>query len=246
MKSLFRSIRMKLLGEGKLVRYLTYAFWEILLIVIGIMLALQLNNWYGDRKEQAEFDEYIAKLKVDVRTAIENVEKSKATVERFRKEEKYIRTFLNLSEYGPEELALFENGLRRLVSTNEPQVSVGLLGELLDGESETIRRNPALVRKARELESNLEANMNNIERNSDRLALNASNLNQFFGPGSSAENLPSKYDLENLKSSEEFLYTTYAIIQNMRRTIVFDERIIADLNAFLTVLDIVFKIRDTL
>ena len=53
MKSLFRSIRHKLLGEGKLLRYLTYAVGEILLIIIGIMLALQLNNWNEGRKAEA-------------------------------------------------------------------------------------------------------------------------------------------------------------------------------------------------
>ena len=69
-QSLFRSIRMKLLGEGKLLRYLTYAIGEILLIIIGIMLALQLNNWNEDRKAQADFEQYLVQLKVDVKKAI--------------------------------------------------------------------------------------------------------------------------------------------------------------------------------
>ena len=72
MKTLFRSIRRKLLGEGKLVRYLTYAVGEVVLIIVGIMIALQLNNWNEDRKAQVEFDLYIVQLKGDVKEAIAN------------------------------------------------------------------------------------------------------------------------------------------------------------------------------
>ena len=40
----FRNIRRKLIEEGKIVKYLKYAIGEILLVVIGILLALYLNN----------------------------------------------------------------------------------------------------------------------------------------------------------------------------------------------------------
>ena len=75
-QSLFRSIRRKLLDEGKLVRYLTYAVGEVVLIIVGIMIALQLNNWNEDRKAQVEFDEYIVQLREDVRTALSNTTRS--------------------------------------------------------------------------------------------------------------------------------------------------------------------------
>lgn len=41
----FRSIRQRLLSENKLTRYLIYAAGEIILVVIGILIALQINNW---------------------------------------------------------------------------------------------------------------------------------------------------------------------------------------------------------
>jgi len=40
----FRNIRKKLLNEGKTSKYLKYAIGEIVLVVIGILIALQLNN----------------------------------------------------------------------------------------------------------------------------------------------------------------------------------------------------------
>ena len=41
----FRKIRQKLLSENKFSKYLIYAIGEIVLVVIGILIALQINNW---------------------------------------------------------------------------------------------------------------------------------------------------------------------------------------------------------
>lgn len=45
MLKIFRGVRRKLIDEGNLKRYLVYAIGEILLVMIGILLALQVNNW---------------------------------------------------------------------------------------------------------------------------------------------------------------------------------------------------------
>lgn len=46
----FRKIRQKTLTENKFSKYLLYAIGEIILVVIGILLALQINNWNENRK----------------------------------------------------------------------------------------------------------------------------------------------------------------------------------------------------
>ena len=46
----FRKIRQKLLDEGTLKRYLFYAIGEIALVMAGILLALQVNNWNEGRR----------------------------------------------------------------------------------------------------------------------------------------------------------------------------------------------------
>jgi len=48
----FRNIRQKLLSEHKAGKYLAYAFGEIVLVVIGIFIAIQLNDWNEQRMEQ--------------------------------------------------------------------------------------------------------------------------------------------------------------------------------------------------
>ncbi|WP_268033034.1 DUF6090 family protein [Algoriphagus sp. PAP.12] len=51
MISLFRKIRKKLLTENRVTRYLAYAIGEIILVVIGILIALQINLWNEGQKQ---------------------------------------------------------------------------------------------------------------------------------------------------------------------------------------------------
>jgi len=46
----FRKIRQNFLSEGKTGKYLKYAIGEIILVVIGILIALQINNWNEEKK----------------------------------------------------------------------------------------------------------------------------------------------------------------------------------------------------
>jgi hypothetical protein len=52
MINLLRKIRYQLLAESKFSRYLIYAIGEIVLVVIGILIALAVNDWNQDRKDQ--------------------------------------------------------------------------------------------------------------------------------------------------------------------------------------------------
>ena len=48
----FRNIRQQLAAENNVAKYLRYAIGEILLVVIGILIALQVNNWNENRKQE--------------------------------------------------------------------------------------------------------------------------------------------------------------------------------------------------
>ena len=50
----FRKIRQKLAYENNLSKYSRYAIGEILLVVIGILIALQINNWNENRKNNTK------------------------------------------------------------------------------------------------------------------------------------------------------------------------------------------------
>ncbi len=65
----FRHIRQKLFRENRISKYVLYAIGEILLVVIGILIALQINNWNENRKlvdqENKILNELHANLRAD-------------------------------------------------------------------------------------------------------------------------------------------------------------------------------------
>jgi len=77
----FRTIRKKLIEEDNVRkpaspagRYLLYAIGEILLVVIGILIALQVNNWNEDQKKEQIQREYTLSMIEDLRQDLTNIE----------------------------------------------------------------------------------------------------------------------------------------------------------------------------
>jgi type II secretory pathway pseudopilin PulG len=61
----FRHIRQRLLGENKFSKYLLYAIGEIVLVMIGILLALQINNWNQQQQQKNEELKQLKALKLE-------------------------------------------------------------------------------------------------------------------------------------------------------------------------------------
>ena len=66
MIKIFRKIRQRLLIENKFRSYLPYAIGEIVLVVIGILIALQVNNWNQDRIAKKDAEIFLDRLKQDL------------------------------------------------------------------------------------------------------------------------------------------------------------------------------------
>ena len=62
----FRKIRQKLLVENRFNKYLLYAIGEIVLVVIGILIALQINNWNENRKNSIKINDALKALRYDL------------------------------------------------------------------------------------------------------------------------------------------------------------------------------------
>jgi len=72
---LFRNQRSKLLNNKKLGNYLLYAIGEIILVVIGILIAVSLNNWNASRKEQDKLYNIYNIVFADLNNDIKEIDK---------------------------------------------------------------------------------------------------------------------------------------------------------------------------
>ncbi len=73
MTKIFRRIRQSFLAEGKKLQYLKYAIGEIALVVIGILIALQINNWNQSNKDKKALNEYLVKIKAHTQEDIDQL-----------------------------------------------------------------------------------------------------------------------------------------------------------------------------
>ena len=85
----FRKIRYDLIKKNKTGKYFKYALGEIVLVVIGILIALQINNWNEARKYRQQETQYLKRLlaenQLDITTFSNNIfalEKGKESIER--------------------------------------------------------------------------------------------------------------------------------------------------------------------
>ncbi len=70
MLKFFRKIRQQLIDENRLSKYLLYAIGEIVLVVIGILIALSINNWNQNLKERQIERQLLKSLKEEITSNI--------------------------------------------------------------------------------------------------------------------------------------------------------------------------------
>lgn len=109
----FRHIRRNLMETGKTSRYLKYAIGEILLVVIGILIALQINTWNNNQVNNRKEKEYLNNLLGDIEI------QSKITLDQIAHEklmrqncEKALRN-LNSSSPDPDSLNVYLTAITR-------------------------------------------------------------------------------------------------------------------------------------
>jgi hypothetical protein len=69
-----RRLRMKLLQTNQFTKYMAYAFGEIILVVIGILIALQINNWNQDKVYQGAVKGYLTSIARNIQSDLGKVE----------------------------------------------------------------------------------------------------------------------------------------------------------------------------
>ncbi len=110
MTNFFRRMRQTLLKEGKKRRYFKYALGEIFLVVIGILIAFQVNSWNDSRKDQSKKLALLKALKVEFTSNLEQLD----TVIFY--DEKVLKSTFQLLNLNPEDAVLIErDSLRQII-----------------------------------------------------------------------------------------------------------------------------------
>ena len=70
----FRRIRKNLLSEGNYRKYFKYAIGEIILVVIGILIAIQINDWNENRKQTKIRKQYLTEMRFELQEDINQLD----------------------------------------------------------------------------------------------------------------------------------------------------------------------------
>jgi hypothetical protein len=108
MINFFRKIRKRLADQNKPLKYFRYAVGEIVLVMVGILLALQVNNWNENRKDQSELRNIFQNILQDMKGNQFYLEQGRKICVR---DNKRIKTFLNYDDYTGFDRDSLEKGL---------------------------------------------------------------------------------------------------------------------------------------
>ena len=73
MINFFRKTRKKMADDNRPLKYMRYAIGEIVLVVVGILIAISINNWNEERKDQLNIDHYLTSLQESLNDDVENL-----------------------------------------------------------------------------------------------------------------------------------------------------------------------------
>ena len=112
MTPFFRRIRQKLANDNQFLKYSRYAIGEILLVVVGILIALQINNWNENRKLNLKSFDYLKRLQVDLDDVSKDVNWALKQTDRKYNQALVTLEALEARELPPNKVEQFERHLK--------------------------------------------------------------------------------------------------------------------------------------
>jgi hypothetical protein len=141
----FRKIRQNLLSQGKTGRYFKYAIGEIILVVIGILIALQINNWNEERKVASIQLKYLKLLKSEVESNIKYLDLELGYIENLLNAQKEVFRLIDSPKDTLSEMhvsKVFFTAFSTIISlnhTNNAFTEIKSSGELKNIENDSLR-----------------------------------------------------------------------------------------------------------
>jgi len=130
MIKIFRKIRQNLLMENKTRKYFKYAIGEIVLVVIGILIALQINNWNERRKIQSNQEKYLTLLKIEAENNLKEIRNTKNEVSEMNMKQIVLYNLINIKQDTVTEKQLSESLFRIVSGFNNFKYENSVLSDL--------------------------------------------------------------------------------------------------------------------
>ncbi|SMD42822.1 hypothetical protein SAMN00777080_1387 [Aquiflexum balticum DSM 16537] len=220
MISFFRKIRQKLLSQNRVTRYLVYALGEIFLVVIGILIALQVNNWNEGRKLNKQKAVLLENLEQDFE---ENQKRLDLIIGFLNDREKYARHILALLDSLPEKLdsiptvfALERAGFVHYFNPTQPTYE-----EMKSSGTLSLISNKELKRVMSSYQTFLEYSYRIEEKNSDLIQSFADRILRYMDPDFGTVNITDNeskayagvhFDLKAMSNDTEIHYLLNLIV----------------------------------
>ena len=163
----FRQIRYKLMNENKTAKYFKYAIGEIVLVVIGILIALQINNLNDKRKLQEQEKTYYCKVSEDLKTDIENIDRSILSIQ--NRQEATKRLLTNLLKIQKDKSVILKDYLNAIRSFDFIPTKAAIIDITSSGKLENLK-NLDLNNQILQHYSELDYRIKVIEGNNEQLS----------------------------------------------------------------------------
>ena len=147
MINFFRRIRKKMADDNRPLKYMRYAIGEIVLVVIGILIALQINNWNEERKDKEKTSRL---LKEAHKELVYNIKQSSSVIDYYRKKDSLLWKVIHKQVTYEDYKTNWE--LRVLVTGDRPaNLTSDAFNNLIDNEGSLTQQEDSIVLKLKKL-----------------------------------------------------------------------------------------------
>ena len=211
------------MGKGKTGKYLKYAIGEIILVVIGILIALSINNWNENRKERNKEINYLKNLKVDLENEILNSEEFVAY--HFRKVQACSKLISEGAPTNIKEVQVYTDTYETVFGWKDFVPNNNTFKELLSSGNLSLIKNDSIKNGLLELEKNyasIAGSEYHMRREYEEYLYDPHVKNisviEFFDTTTPTKGLPIRLKAEDIPESKHYKLINDATWQNNNQT----------------------------
>lgn len=161
MIKIFRKIRHSFLLEGKTTKYYKYAIGEIILVVIGILIALQINNWNEGRKTNEKTELLLKQVHKELAF---NIKKANDVIEFYRRKDTMIYKVLS-KKVTYDNYKSNRKYVALLLGTEEVNIAIDDYINLMENQNQFNQNQDSIISNLKELYRTDKNNVDILDKN---------------------------------------------------------------------------------